>query len=250
MSFDTANILGVQVACVGTLDILRLVTAWIEQGATRTVTYVNAHCLNIASTDPTYHAILNTADLVYPDGISVVWVSRILGKQGMQKSTGADWIEQFCELATIYNWRVYILAGRPDIARRAAANLQARLPRLQIVGAYDGYFSEKSEQEVLHDIERTRPHILFVGMGTPRQESWLHAHRDQLDIPVCWAVGALFDYVAGVEPRVPAWMNMLALEWLWRLGVDPWGKWRRYIVGNPLFLWRVLLQLVRERVRR
>lgn len=255
--FGTIALLDVPVACVTTLDILHIVAAWIAESIAesdaqatppvpRLITYVNAHCLNTASTTPAYHALLKQADLVYPDGISVVWVSRLLGAERMQKSTGADWIALFCALAAAHGWRVYILAGRPGIARAARDTLQARQPALQIVGAYDGFFTEKSEPEILADIAACQPHVVFVGMGTPRQEIWLERHRSAIHAPICWSVGALFDYVAGVEPRVPPWMNRLALEWLWRLGVDPVGKWKRYIFGNPLFVYRVLRYLAKR----
>lgn len=247
MSFATVDILGVPIACVGTHDILGLVSVWANDPHPRTITYVNAHCLNTAAATPAYHAVLRQADLVYPDGISVVWASRVLGGQGMQKSTGADWIDWFCRLAVRHGWRIYILAGKPDIARHARDNLLARMPELQIVGVCDGYFQMQPAASVLEEIRRTRPHVVFVGMGTPRQELWVAEHRSALATPICWSVGALFDYVAGAEPRAPAWMNALALEWLWRLLVDPRGKWKRYVLGNPLFVLRFARQLLNKR---
>ncbi len=247
MSFATVDVLGVPIACVSTHDILGLVSVWAANPHPRTITYVNAHCLNVAAATPAYHAVLQQADLVYPDGISVVWASRVLGAQGMQKSTGADWIDWFCRLAVRHGWRIYIIAGKPDIARRARDNLLTRMPDLQIVGVCDGYFQMHSEASVLAEIRQTRPHVVFVGMGTPRQELWVAEHRRALAAPICWSVGALFDYVAGAEPRAPAWMNALALEWLWRLLVDPRGKWKRYVLGNPLFVWRFGRQLFSNR---
>ncbi|NJP04340.1 MAG: WecB/TagA/CpsF family glycosyltransferase [Chloroflexaceae bacterium] len=235
----TVDVLGVHVACVGTPQILHQVTIWAHQHDLRTIFYVNAHCLNVAYTHARYQQVLNQADLVYPDGISVVWAGRLLGGCRMQKATGADWIAPFCALAVQQQWRLYVLAGKPGIARQACSRLMQQWPGLNIVGMCDGFFHEKTEQEVLDDIRRTHPHVLFVGMGIPRQEIWLASHRHHIKTPVCWAVGALFDYVAGVEPRVPTWMNQLALEWLWRLIVDPTGKWRRYLIGNPLFVARI-----------
>lgn len=244
---ETVDVLGVPVACVATEHILHYVAESIDARQERTIAYVNAHCLNIASRDPRYRSILNQCDLIYPDGIGVVWAGWLLARGRMKKSTGADWIEQFCRLAAHQGWRIYILAGRPGIASRARERLVQRHPTLKIVGAYDGFFIEKSQHDVIRDIAHTTPHVLFVGMGTPIQEKWIAAYRHAMPVPVCWAIGALFDYVAGIEPRVPVWMNILALEWLWRLLVDPLGKWRRYIVGNPLFVARVLQQKLRQR---
>ncbi|HEX7973595.1 MAG TPA: WecB/TagA/CpsF family glycosyltransferase [Anaerolineales bacterium] len=248
-NLESVNILGVQVASLDRNAMMDLVLGWADRGGgdegkcpARTILYVNAHCLNIASVDQNYRSLLNQADLVYPDGISVVWAGKLLHGCQMYKITGADWIYNFCEAAVRRCLRVYILAGKPGIAALAGANLERIYPGLQIVGARDGYFAEKSESEVLQELAQTSPDVVFVGMGVPRQEKWIADHRAEIATPVCWAVGALFDYVAGKEPRVPVWLNALALEWLWRLLIDPTGKWKRYLFGNPLFIFRILLQ--------
>jgi N-acetylglucosaminyldiphosphoundecaprenol N-acetyl-beta-D-mannosaminyltransferase len=256
---EKVNILGVEVACLDLQAILDLVCEWSEHntqaplGTKYTILYVNAHCLNTACADEGYRRVLNQADLVYSDGISVVWASRLLGGCELHKMTGADWIDDFASWAAstarsgASGLRIYILAGQPGIAERAGENLMKKYPGLQIVGACDGYFRQMSEAQVLQDIAGKKPHVLFVGMGIPQQEKWLAAHRQDIPTQICWAVGALFDYVAGVEPRVPRWMNALALEWLWRLMIDPVGKWRRYIFGNPLFAWHILRQKLSQR---
>lgn len=244
---ETVEILGVRVACIDVPGMLVCVEHWSSQAARRTVQYVNAHCLNEACRDPLYRNTLNRADLVYSDGISVVWSSRFLGGCRMYKTTGADWIVDFCTWAAACGVRIYILAGRPGVAQQAADNLGRRFPGLQIVGLCDGYFSRASEAEVLAEIDRLKPQVVFVGMGTPRQEKWIAAQRRAIDAPVCWAVGALFDYVAGIEPRAPGWMKKLALEWFWRLLIDPAGKWKRYLLGNPLFVFRILRQKLQKK---
>lgn len=243
-ALNVVSILGIQTACANVPKILRLVKLWVNQRQKRTIFYVNAHCLNVANSDAAYFTILNQASLVYADGIGIIWANRFLhGAQSeMAKATGADWIEQFCTLAEMQKWRIYILAGKYGVAAEARRKLLQKWPSLQVVGVCDGFFLEKNEAQVLQEIQATAPHVVFVGMGTPRQEKWLTARREQIPAPVCWAVGALFDYVAGIEPRVPYWMNMLALEWFWRLLVDPKGKWRRYLIGNPLFVYRVIRQ--------
>ena len=239
---ERVEVLGVPVHCVESTGILGRIANWSVQHQKRMILYVNAHCLNIACVDKMYYELLTCADLVYPDGISVVWASRLLGGCQLHKVTGADWINLFCDFAEVAGLRVYILAGKPGIAARAQDNLLQKWPRLKIVGAYDGYFKAKPEADILRDSSLTDPQVLFVGMGTPDQEKWIASHRAEIPAPVCWAVGALFDYVAGVEARVPSWMNALALEWFWRFLMDPRGKWRRYFIGNPLFVFRVLRQ--------
>lgn len=249
MPGETVEILGVRIHCMNTARMIGLVQAWAGTPEQRMIMYVNAHCLNIAQSDSAYRAILNAADLTYTDGVSVTWASRLLRGCRMQKATGADWIEPLCTLAAEHGWRLYILAGRPGVAATARANLESRYPGLQIVGTSDGYFVERGEPEVLQHISTVKPNVVFVGLGTPRQEKWLEAHRHELPAGIYWAVGALFDYVAGVERRAPAWMRAFALEWAWRLLIDPFGKWRRYLLGNPLFVLRVLQQRLRQTSR-
>jgi N-acetylglucosaminyldiphosphoundecaprenol N-acetyl-beta-D-mannosaminyltransferase len=236
------NILGVDIHCLRIGDIFRLVGDWIAGGGRRTILYANAHCLNVADRDPGFCAILNQADLIYADGISVVWAAWLLSGCRTEKATGADWIHDFCRLASEKGWRIYILGGRAGVAVTAESKLVALYPGLQVAGVADGFFEVKSEAEVLRDLERLKPDVLFVGMGTPRQEQWIAEQRASLPVPICWAVGALFDYIAGHERRAPRWLVAVGLEWAWRLLMDPAGKWRRYIIGNPRFVYRVLRQ--------
>jgi N-acetylglucosaminyldiphosphoundecaprenol N-acetyl-beta-D-mannosaminyltransferase len=242
--FAESNILDVKVACINREQLLFLVDEWVRQELRKTILYTNAHCMNVASQDAIYWEILNRADLVYADGISLVWGSRFLGGCRIEKITGADWIDDFCSLAQCRELRIFILAGRPGIAQVAAKKMINHYPGLHIVGICDGFSPENRTEEtaLIAEINQARPHVVFVGMGVPRQEKWLAAQRAKIDAPVCWAVGALFDYVAGVEPRAPKWMTFMGMEWFWRLMIDPKGKWRRYLIGNPVFLYRILCQ--------
>lgn len=240
--FQSVNVLGVEVGCIQRAELFEVIGKWAVDRCSHSIFYVNANCLNIAWGDLDYRRILNQADLVITDGSGVAWASRWLNGCRLQKNTGADLIDPFCELAQAAGWRMYIIAGKPGVAQSAVQTLSNRYPALKIVGFSDGYFQGRSEAEVLSDIARCQPQIVMVGMGVPRQERWIAEHRIQIAAPVCWGVGALFDYVAGLEPRCPAWMNRMGLEWLFRLLVDPVGKWRRYLVGNPVFLFRVLRQ--------
>jgi N-acetylglucosaminyldiphosphoundecaprenol N-acetyl-beta-D-mannosaminyltransferase len=206
--------------------------------------YANAHSLNIAWDHPAYLTTLNQSDMVCADGVSVVWAGRFLGGNGLHKASGTEWIEAFCNLANAEQWRIYILAGRPGVAEQARANLQGQWPGINIIGTADGFFQGKSEEETLQDIERSAPDILFVGMGTPKQELWISQNRPRISAPVCWAVGSLFDLITGEEQWPPQWINAIGMQWFWRLLLDPVGKWRRYVLGNPVFVYRVLRQRI------
>jgi N-acetylglucosaminyldiphosphoundecaprenol N-acetyl-beta-D-mannosaminyltransferase len=239
---NNVSVLGVRVSDINKDGLISRVQAWADQTRLRTVVYVNAYCINTAYIDPRYRNILNHADLTFPDGIGVVWAGRWLGGSQLEKLNGRVWFPEICKIAVKRKWSIYILAGKRGVAACAKNILQNRYPGLQIVGAADGFFEERSDTEVLQEITELRPNILFVGMGAPLQEKWIATHRDAIPVPVVWAVGALFDTVVGIEKLAPDWLNALALEWFWRLLMDPRKKWRRYLIGNPLFIFRVFRQ--------
>jgi N-acetylglucosaminyldiphosphoundecaprenol N-acetyl-beta-D-mannosaminyltransferase len=244
--FPTTDILGVKIACLDQPALVDQALAWSQSPGRYSIHYVNAHCLNLACQDSAYRHLLNAADLVYADGVSLDWSSRLLGGCRLQKLTGADWIDPLCAGAARLGAKIYLLGGRPGIATRAAENLLTRHASLTIVGAADGYFETKSVAQVVSEIEASQPQIVLVGLGAPRQERWIAEQRASLPAGVCWGVGALLDFVAGVEARVPRWLDRLGLEWAWRLAQDPSGKWQRYLAGNPVFIIRILAQFFRQ----
>jgi N-acetylglucosaminyldiphosphoundecaprenol N-acetyl-beta-D-mannosaminyltransferase len=126
------------------------------------------------------------------------------------------------------------------VAERAAADLRRRLPELDIVGVRDGYPENGQEEEVLQAVRDSGAHLLLVGLGNPRQELWLDRNLDKTGARIGVGVGAFFDFQAREVPRAPHWMNHYALEWLYRLALEPRRLWHRYVVGNPAFMWRVL----------
>ena len=241
------EILGVRVDAVSLDELMAIAGCWAEQDRRRTILYVNAHCLNVAARDCAYRELLNSADLVYADGIGAVLAGRMLNvgiaAERLTKITGADWIDAYCKMAAAQRISTYVIAGKPGVAEAACRILEGRYPDLPVAGSGTGYDAvydaASSPGSLVEAINRTGARVVLVGMGVPLQEKWLAAWREQIDAPLCWGVGALFDYVAGVERRAPRWMVTAGLEWGWRLLMDPRGKWKRYLIGNPLFAWRV-----------
>jgi N-acetylglucosaminyldiphosphoundecaprenol N-acetyl-beta-D-mannosaminyltransferase len=193
--------------------------------------------MNVQYRDRAYRDILADADIVYCDGAGVVLAARLTGQTIPERMTGADWIEDLCRTAVERDLSLYLLGGASGSVHGAAAVLRRRYPALRIVGEKDGYHVGP---DMVNEINAQHPDILLVGMGTPRQEKWIAHHRSALDVPVVWAVGGLFDFVSGRIPRGPKCMTQHGLEWLCRLLVEPHRLWRRYLLGNPRFLWRVL----------
>jgi N-acetylglucosaminyldiphosphoundecaprenol N-acetyl-beta-D-mannosaminyltransferase len=225
-------------------ELLRMVTGWVGTGSQRRVMYVNAHVLNQSQERPELREALQQADLVYCDGYGVRIAAKALELPTPHRMTGADWIWTLAALCEDTGRSIYLLGSEPGIARQASQRLQDTFPDLRIAGSHHGFFSIGSPhaERVVEDINAKQPDILLVGMGTPKQERWVQQYAESIDVDVLWTVGALFDYVSGRVPRAPGWLADNGLEWIFRLGVEPQRMWRRYLLGNPVFLSRVLAQ--------
>ncbi len=211
------------------------------------VAYANAHTLNLASRDSGYRAVLRSADIVLNDGAGLAIAGRLFGRPFPANLNGSDFNPVILEEAAARRWPVYLLGAAPGVAEEAVRRLSERFPGLQVVGTHDGYLRDDESDDVAREIAKTGAGILMVAMGNPRQETWLNRHLEATGARVGIGVGAFFDFSAGVVPRAPAWMNRLWLEWLYRLIQEPRRMWRRYVLGNPLFLARVLRSRVARR---
>lgn len=206
------------------------------------VAFVNPDCLNIAWRDTDYRQVLLNAERVLPDGIGIHLGGRILGQALRANVNGTDLFPLLCAGAAECALPIYLLGARPGIAAAAAAAMCQRVPELRVAGTRDGYFSAAEEPQIIADINRSGARILLVAFGVPRQDLWISRWRAHLDPAVCMGVGGLFDFYSGRIPRAPIWMRELGLEWVYRLLQEPGRMWRRYVIGNPLFLFRVWRQ--------
>jgi N-acetylglucosaminyldiphosphoundecaprenol N-acetyl-beta-D-mannosaminyltransferase len=225
---------------------MREAVAWVLAKAAGTektlMAFVNPDCLNLAWKNEQYRNVLLGADRVLPDGIGIHLGCRMLGQALRANVNGTDMFPLLCEAAAREQLAVYLLGARPGIARAAADSMLRRYPQLKIAGARDGYFVPEEEEAVVDDINDSGARILLVAFGAPRQELWLARWRDRLLPSVTMGVGGLFDFYSGRIPRAPVWMREMGLEWVYRLMQEPGRMWRRYVIGNPLFLYRVRQQ--------
>jgi N-acetylglucosaminyldiphosphoundecaprenol N-acetyl-beta-D-mannosaminyltransferase len=228
-------------------ELLRTISGWASERRTRRVMYVNAHVVNQSRATPGLSDALRRADLVYCDGYGVRLAARVLNRPVPHRMTGADWIWGLATLCELSGQPIYLLGSEPPLAREAAERLKRGYPRLEVVGAHHGFFDLDSphNERVIEHINAHRPRIVLVGMGTPKQELWVDRYADRLDGAVVWTVGALFDYVSGHMPRAPRWLADNGFEWIFRLAMEPQRMWRRYLLGNPVFLSRVLSEAKR-----
>lgn len=234
------DVLGVGIDPLDVDGLLDRVGALVGRGERGVVGYANVHVLNIAARDPGLRRFLGEADIVYADGNGVVLGARLLGESLPPRMTGADWIWPFAARAACDGWRVGWVGGEYGVAAEASRALIAREPALRVVFTGHGY-PRADDDRLINAINDAGVDVLFVGMGTPHQERWVARHRERLAAPVVWCVGAAADFISGRVSRGPRALHERQ-EWLARLIVDPRRLWRRYLLGNPLFLARIAAQ--------
>jgi N-acetylglucosaminyldiphosphoundecaprenol N-acetyl-beta-D-mannosaminyltransferase len=205
----------------------------------KAVYFVNAHTLNLAARDPAYRQLLNRGHCVFGDGTGVRWAARVRGVTMKANLNGTDLVPRLFRHAAGQGYRYFLLGATADTIERAAASALERFPGWTLAGHHHGYIDMHQSPHVIKLINDARPHVLLVGMGNPLQEQWIDRHLDQLRVPLCLGTGGLFDHWAGNLRRAPRWVRRLGYEWVQLLMQQP-HKWRRYLLGNPAFLWRMV----------
>jgi exopolysaccharide biosynthesis WecB/TagA/CpsF family protein len=241
----TRHILGVDVTALSQSEAVDLIAARIATHQFTKVGFLNAHVANLAQADDHFREILR-GFLVLPDGVGVDIASKALfGQKFPANLNGTDFVPHLLR-SLPGKLKVGLLGAERENVDAAADRLKRIAPQHRYLVFDDGFFTAEMEPELLARLSKEKPDILLVAMGVPRQEYWI----DRLDArhaTVAMGVGALFDFLSGAIPRAPMWMRDTRLEWLFRLIVEPSRLWRRYIVGNPLFIMRLLRQLVMGR---
>ena len=210
----------------------------------RQVCTVNPEFIMAARRHPAFAQALAAADLCTPDGVGVLWAARLAGVRLDERVTGSDAIYRLCERAALQGWRIFFLGAAAGVAERAAAELARLYPGLRVAGTYGGSPAEADWPQIRQHLAAAPADLLFVAYGHPRQDIWIHQHREELPVAVALGVGGAFDFVAGITPRAPLWLRRLGLEWLFRLARQPW-RWRR-MATLPLFALLVLLEWTRQ----
>ncbi len=212
----------------------------IETENAITIYYVNPDCFNRMYNDRDYYNIIKSNKIVYPDGIGVHIACKMLGNPLKENINGTDMFPYIRDLAIKKEYRIYLLGGKPGVAEQMKDKLKEDYPEIKICGTADGYFDRSQSNEVVERINESKADILFVAFGAPLQEKWINEHRNIIKADVVLGVGGLFDFYSERIERAPRWMREIGMEWSYRLYKEPVRMWRRYIIGNPLFLFRVL----------
>jgi N-acetylglucosaminyldiphosphoundecaprenol N-acetyl-beta-D-mannosaminyltransferase len=211
----------------------------------------NAQHVVLLDRDARLREIYRNADLVVPDGASLLLAARVFGRNFPERVAGVDLFQSLCRRAAESNLSVFLLGGRPGSADLAASQLLSRYPNLRVQTYCPPFGFEHNLTElnqIAAIIQGSRPDLLFVAFGAPKQEYWIYDHGRHLGAAVCIGVGGSFEMVGGIIERAPQWIQNLNCEWLYRLCMEPRRMWRRYLIGNFQFLSIVLQQRVRRAV--
>ena len=228
-------------------DAVAAIEAALAAGQFTRIAFANADCANLAARDSGYREQLEAMDWVFVDGIGMRIAGRMMRAPVRDNVNGTDLFPLLCESLARSGKRLFLLGARPGVATAVARWAEIRFPGLQIAGSRDGYFTADDEPAICAAIRASNADVLLVALGAPRQEDWITRNAKDCGVTVAMGVGGLFDYYSGRIPRAPAWMRRHGLEWVFRLAQEPGRLWRRYLIGNGVFLVRTardwLLQL-------
>jgi N-acetylglucosaminyldiphosphoundecaprenol N-acetyl-beta-D-mannosaminyltransferase len=248
---DSRRVLGMRVDGLRTSLAADGILELAEAGAGGLVCVATVHMVMEAFDAPEYQRSVNAADLVTPDGVPLVWLLRSLGLPQTRRVYGPTLMQVVCRRAEERGLPIGLYGGRAEVLEELKQRLVARHPLLRIAFAASPPFRPETEAEVastVQAIEASGARILFVGLGCPRQERWMAAHREELPC-VMLGVGAAFDFLAGAKRQAPHWLQRAGLEWLFRLASEPRRLWRRYLIQNPRFVYHLARELARGRAR-
>jgi N-acetylglucosaminyldiphosphoundecaprenol N-acetyl-beta-D-mannosaminyltransferase len=241
---DHVNLLGIEINNVTMEEAVDEIVAKARGAVAAQVSFVNADCANIAWHDLEYREILRHSRLVLADGIGMKLAGRMLNRNIRQNVNGTDLLPRLCTALEAEGLGIFLLGGKPGVAADVERWVVEKFPALPVCGTQHGFFAGEELPEVLARIRASGAKVLLVAFGVPKQEKWISAHLEEAGVAVAMGVGGLFDFYSGRISRAPAWVREIGMEWAYRFLQEPRRMWRRYFLGNFIFLTRV----VRERL--
>jgi N-acetylglucosaminyldiphosphoundecaprenol N-acetyl-beta-D-mannosaminyltransferase len=230
-------------------DVVKQMEDWIAKGRLcHSIVFATLHGISEANKNSRFKTIVNSADLVVPDGMPLVWLGRLHGHSMQRRVYGPELMETFCR-ETGSQYRHFFYGGATGVAESLATRLRERF-HIVVAGTYSPPFRDLTQEEdktLMWRIDEAAPDVLWVGLGTPKQERWMYEHRARLRVPVLLGVGAAFAINSGKLRQAPEWMRESGLEWLFRLMVEPHRLWKRYLVTIPSSIWSISLEIVHLR---
>ncbi|MBC2285018.1 WecB/TagA/CpsF family glycosyltransferase [Listeria booriae] len=202
---------------------------------------INASKINLMAEDPLLRHIVSQSPLINADGQSVVWAGRFLGHDIPERVAGIDLFQKLVEKAAEKGWKPYYFGATDEVVRDVVKKHQQMYPQLQVAGFRNGYFESEESIQIAEGIRASEADILFVAFSSPKKEIWIHDHQSIMQVPFAMGVGGSFDVLAGKTKRAPRWMQRTGLEWFYRFVQEPRRMFKRYIIGNFIFVkhvWR------------
>ncbi len=247
--FEEVVLLGTRFHKLKVQELIEYVVKAAKLDKKTTIAHVNVRAMNFACELPWYKDFLNKSDLVFCDGFGVLLGAKLCGNcvKSKHRMTCPDYIEDLAKSCVSNQVSLFLLAGKPGVVDEAIAKLQTTAPNLRVAG-HHGHFRKTGEENeyVIEQINQFKPDILYIGFGMPLQERWIANNFDQVEAKVFLPLGACLDFYTGNVYRGPRWMTNNGLEWVTRLFVEPTRLWERYVVGNPLFFYRILHQRLKK----
>jgi N-acetylglucosaminyldiphosphoundecaprenol N-acetyl-beta-D-mannosaminyltransferase len=244
---DKVEMLGVPIRNITMEETLDHILLTAESNTPRQVCFVNTDCVNKAQNDAAYAAQLRACDVVLADGIGIRLAGKLLRQEIRQNVNGTDLFPLLCRRLQGSDVGLFLLGARPGVVEAVRDWVESNYPGTTVKGYHDGYFTDEEQPALLQEIRDSGARILLVGFGAPRQDMWIGKHLADTGVSIAMGVGGLFDFYSGRIPRAPQWMRELSLEWMYRLLQEPSRMWKRYLLGNVVFLSRVLWSMMRRR---
>ncbi len=248
---NRVNVGNVLIDNISLSETLDKVEALIAKGEPCYVVNPNVDIIVKYNHDKDLARFYDKAALTLVDGTPVLWAAKFFGEPLKEKISGSDFVPRICELSAEKGYRIFFLGGREGAAVKAKEVMEARYSGTKIVGTYCppmGFENDEAEcQRIFDAVKDAKPDILFVGLGSPKQDRWIEKYHQLLGVPVSMGIGVTFEFIAGMVQRAPKWMQKNGLEWSWRLAMEPRRLWKRYLVDDVQFLPIVLKQKFQNR---
>lgn len=240
---DFVSILSVTVNTLKMSDACEFIDKAITINLNTYICCIPLHSIMECQQNPKLIPIFNNSYLNTPDGIGVVFLLRLFGHKNVERVYGPDLLAEICKISPDIGYKHYFLGSTETVLENLRKKLTEKNPGLKIVGSYSPPFralTADEDTELCQEISNSKPDILWVGLGSPKQELWMYNHQGKIDVPVMIGVGAAFDFLSGNKPQAPRWVQRSGFEWLFRLLSEPRRLWKRYLLGYPNFIYLLI----------
>ena len=249
LAHERIDLLGVLVSAINLMLACEIIDDWLKRRVKTYVCVAPVATLVECQRNPDYKNVVNQAGMVTPDGMPLVWLGKCAGNKTIERTYGPDLMLKLCGFGESRGYKHFFLGSLPQVCEQLERNLRQQFPELKVVGKISPPFEDSvqlQEAAVLEKINQQDPDILWVSLGSPKQDFWMVRHRPLLNVPVMIGIGAAFDFLSGAKPQAPRWMQRAGLEWLFRLGSEPRRLWKRYLIGNSLFIFYLLKNIFKK----